>query len=78
MMTKVSLIKETSYQIRLPQAFTHAKQLVRRGARDDKVLGKVDTAYAIKAADERLARLGIKSSNNRRDKVWTEAALVEG
>jgi hypothetical protein len=69
---------QKTYQIRLPQTLAHAKQLLRRRARHDKVLCKVDAANAVEAADEGLSRLGVQAADNGRDKVRAEAALVEG
>lgn len=66
-----------SYQIRLPQSLTHAKELLRGRTRDNKVLGKVNAAYAIETADEWLPRLGVEASNDGTDKVWAESAFVE-
>lgn len=67
----------STYHIRLPQTLTHAKELLRRGSRHDKVLGKVDAADAVEAADEGLARLGVEAGDDGGDKVGAEAALVE-
>lgn len=66
-----------TYHVRFPQVLAHAEQLLRRRARDDEVLGKVDTSYAIKAADERLPRLGIQAGDDGADEPGAEAALVE-
>ena len=66
-----------TYQVRLPQAFAHAKQLLRSRAADNKVLGKVYAPDAIETANEGLAGLGLESGHDGRDEVWPEAALVQ-
>lgn len=67
-----------THQIGLPQALTHAKQLLSRRATDNKVLGKVNAPNTVEAADERLARLGLQASYHRAHKVRAEALLVQG
>lgn len=70
--------RQDTYQIRLPQTLAHAKQLLGRCARHDKVLCKVDAADAVETADEGLARLRVQAGDDGRDEVRAEAALVEG
>ncbi|KAJ8105932.1 hypothetical protein OPT61_g9875 [Boeremia exigua] len=60
---------------RLP--FARAEQLVARGAADDKVLGEVDAADAVEAADERLPRRLVDACDDGADKVRAEALLVQ-
>lgn len=64
-------------QVCLPKTFAHAKKLLRRGTGDDEVLCKIDTANAIEATDEGLARRRVESCHDGADKVGSEAALVE-
>lgn len=70
--------KKGTYQIRLPQTLAHAEQLVAGGAAHDEVLGEVDAADGVEAADEGLAGLGLEAGHDGGDEVGTEAALVEG
>lgn len=67
-----------TYHIRFPETLTHAKELFARCARHDKVLCEVDTADAVKPADEGLAGLGVEAGNDGADKVRPEPALVQG
>lgn len=69
---------DVTHHIRLPQTLAHAKELLRGGTRHNEVLGKVDAADAVEAADEGLAGLGIEASDDGGDEVGTEAFLVEG
>ena len=66
-----------TYKIRLPQTLTHAKQLIGRRPADNKVLCEINAPDAIKPADERLARFGLQSRDDRTDKVRAEALLVQ-
>jgi len=70
-------VGQTTYQIRLPQILAHAKQLIRRRAAHNKVLGKVNAPDAVEAADEGRARLGVQAGDNGADKVRAEAPLVQ-
>lgn len=66
-----------TYQIRLPQPFARAKKLITRRARNDKILGVINTADAIEAADKRLARRAIDARHHGADKKRAEAFLVQ-
>lgn len=75
-MLKVSII--ITYQVGLPQALAHAEELLGGGAGDDEVLGEVDAADGVEAADEGLRGLGVEAGDDGADEVGAEAALVEG
>lgn len=67
-----------THQIRLPQTFTGTEQLFAGRSAHDEVLGKVDTADAVKSADERLAGRLVDTTDDRTDKKRSEALLVQG
>lgn len=67
-----------AYQVGLPQTLAHAEELFGGGAADDEVLGEVDAADGVEAADEGEAGLGLEAGDDGADEVGAEAALVEG
>lgn len=67
-----------TYQVGLPQALAHTEQLFGGGTADDEVLGEVDAADGVEAADEGLAGLGLEAGDDGTDEVGAEAALVQG
>jgi hypothetical protein len=68
----------TTYQIGFPETLAHAEELFGRGAADDEVLGEVDAADGVEAADEGAAGLGVEARDHGADEVRAEAALVQG
>lgn len=66
-----------TYEIGFPETLAGSEELITGGTTDDEVLGKVDTANTVKAADKRLPGSVVDSGNDGADKVWTETALVE-
>lgn len=67
-----------THQIRLPQTLAHAEELLGGGAADDEVLGEVDAADGVEAADEGAPRLGLEPGDDGADEPGAEAALVQG
>lgn len=72
--------KETggTHQVGFPETLAHAEELLGGGAADDEVLGEVDAADGVEAADEGGAGLGVEAGDDGADEVGAEAALVEG
>lgn len=64
-------------EVGLPQALAGAVELGARGAADDEVLGEVDAADRVEAADERLAGALVDAGDHRRDEVRSEPPLVQ-
>lgn len=75
--TDCKMHRQKPYQIRLPQPLAHSKELITGRARNDKVLGEINAANTVKAADERFPRSLVYASHHRADKIGTEAALVQ-
>ncbi|KAK5624684.1 hypothetical protein RRF57_000400 [Xylaria bambusicola] len=48
----------------LPKTLAHAEQLFRGGAANDEVLGEIDAADGVEAADEGGAGLGVEASDD--------------
>lgn len=66
-----------TYQIRLPETLAGTEELVACGSADNEILGEIDTANAVKAADERLPRCWVDTCQHGADEVGTKALFVK-
>jgi hypothetical protein len=68
---------DLSYQVRLPQPFACAEQLITRRARHDEVLRKVDAPNTVKPADERLPTRMVDPCQHRTDEERPKPPLIQ-